>query len=507
MGAILDLNIGLRSADKLRPYQAEEARRIADGQDRLMLFEPGAGKTAATGHGIAWRFPGDGLVVLISTNTIVRGVWQAELASWADTARIQYTAAVGTPAQRKALVQGAVAASGLRVIGATFDTAADLHALLQGVQIDVLVIDEISMARNVQSRRFRALIQLAARAGQRIGLTGSPTPNNIGDIFGVVGLVDLGKSLGSNAGTFRQNFMMKTGPKAWQVAEKPGARALVLDKIKHLVHVVRTADVVDGMPTLARTVVEVDLPAAAMQQYREVEAGLLNSDELHQDAVLVKCQQVANGRVLGVDGKLLEVHDAKLNAAVDLIDAILEAGEQVLVAFAFKADAAALMSHYPMQSLQFESARTEHCLRAWNEGQPIMLLHPRSAGHGLNLQHAPRGGHLIWLSATWSSELYEQTVARVYRPGQRRPVRVTLISAQGTIDEVVLKVLDRKIDAQLMVKAYLAERRAQGSGAQDLAARIKAARQAVSAAHPDHGGTDERFRAAWAALQDLLAQR
>jgi len=143
-----------------------------------------------------------------------------------------------------------------------------------------------------------------------------------------------------------------------------------------------------------------------------------------------------------------------------------------------------------------------------NSAGDVFISH-NSAGHGLNLQRAPRGGHLIWLSATWSSELYEQTVGRIFRPGQRRPVRVTLISAVGTIDEVVLRVLDRKVDAQLLVKAYLAERRAQSGGnsaSVDLAAQIKLARQEVSRSHPDHGGTEERFRQAWAKLQMLLGK-
>jgi hypothetical protein len=811
MESLIDLSIGKRSADMLRPYQRENAQRIAQGESILLCHEVGAGKSATTAHGVAWGLE-QGLVVLVSTGTIVRGVWGAELDAWVDTARIQYSAAVGTPAQRQAIVQAALASSGLRILGVTFDTAHDLLELLQGAQIDVLVIDEISLARNPASRRFRALIQLAARARQRIGLTGSPTPNSIMDIFGVVGLVDLGKSLGTSIGTFRQNFMVKTGPKAWQVAEKSTARAQVLDRIKHMVSVVRTVDVVEGMPSLTRTVVDVELPESVLRQYREVESGLLGEDELHQDAILIKCQQFANGRVKGVDGQLLEVHDVKLRAAVDLIDVLLEAGEQVLVAYAFKADAAALMAHYPMQSMLFESTRTEQCLKAWNEGQPIMLLHPKclhpstevltehrgwqrivdvradervfdgveyvthggcrnsgvrevidlfgltmtpdhklliegvwleakdvldsgitaaravwrpqtglgtvsplrqtagdqgrqpaqvraggqvkvralptgsqpqdaahlakdavtgdrpksqrlsslwrgwarcsrrlaqlrellrrhgrlvsgrpdagadrqlegvqqrelplgnphgaaaqqvkqsvsdlpraeaasgrtgedhraeqdrvdlqagpgddcrggragcseqsvrakhgpamhsepkrsqvfdlidcgprhrfvirnsagdvfishnSAGHGLNLQRAPRGGHLIWLSATWSSELYEQTVGRIFRPGQRRPVRVALISAVGTIDEVVLRVLDRKVDAQLLVKAYLAERRAQSGGnsaSVDLAAQIKLARQEVSRSHPDHGGTEERFRQAWAKLQMLLGK-
>jgi hypothetical protein len=147
---------------------------------------------------------------------------------------------------------------------------------------------------------------------------------------------------------------------------------------------------------------------------------------------------------------------------------------------------------------------------AWNQGLPVMLLHPRSGGHGLNLQHAPRGGHIIWLQGTWSAEAYEQVAARVHRPGAKRPTRISLIAARDTIDEILLRVLDRKVSMQTLLKAYLVEQRGARSpdaGQQDLAARIKLARLEVSAAHPDHGGTDERFRAAWAALQDLLAQR
>ncbi len=509
----ISLENDLYPRSRLRDYQLQDAQRIATGESMLLLYEPGGGKTATVAHGLAWRFKGDALVVVVSTGTIVRTVWPAELAQWAETAHFSYTAGVGSPTQRKALVAGAVASQGVRMIGVTFDTVGHMVELLQGVEIDALVIDEISMARNPASNRFRSIIQLAARAKQRLGLTGSPTPNNIADIFGIVGLVDLGKALGTSHARFKSNFMVKVGQRAWQIAERPGARDEVLGRIKHMVSVVRTADVVDGMPTFTRNIISLTLPLAAMQKYREVESGLLDDDEIHDDAVLIKLQQVANGRVLDAAGNVQVVHDVKLDAAADLIDELLVAGEQVIVVYQFTADAQEVLKRWPDQSMWLKSSDAVECVKAWNEGLPILVLHSRSAGHGVNLQHAPRGGHMLWISGTWSSELYEQTVARIHRPGARRPTRVTLLSAEDTVDEVILRVLGHKINAQEIVKFYLLQRRQAAAqapvGQTDVLARIAELRRIIRSSHPDMSGTQDTamtFIKAKAEL-DALRQR
>jgi SNF2 family DNA or RNA helicase len=283
----------------------------------------------------------------------------------------------------------------------------------------------------------------------------------------------------------------------------------VLDRIKHLVSVVRTAEVVKGLPSLTRTVVPLDLPPEAMQLYRQAESGLLGRDQIHADAVLVKLQQIANGRVLNADGGLTIVHNTKMEAAADIINALVDAGEQVIVVYQFNADAAVILARWPRTARLFRSETADECVKEWNNGLPILLLHPRSAGHGTNLQHAPRGGHMLWLSATWSSELYEQTVGRVHRPGAHRPTRVTLLAANDTLDFAVLSVLWRKVNAQLLVKLYLLERRLSTAGMPSnfvLSDRLRQARAELSRHHPDHGGTAEAFRAAWSRYEALKDQ-
>jgi SNF2 family DNA or RNA helicase len=510
MGQIIHKPSEAFPSSRLRDYQQEQARRIANGESRALFWEMGSGKTAATLHGLAWQGQAPGLNILISTGTVVRGVWGPEIQDWEDTQGIHYLPILGTPAQREKLLRVALDRS-LReklLIATTFDTAGWLAEKLHAQRFNLLIVDEISMARNVSTARFKSCFQLSARSAQRVVLTGSPTPNNISDLFGPIGIADHGKSLGTNYGTFRQNFMIKVGPKAWQVAEKPGARNQVLDRIKHLVHVVRTQDVVDGMPTFHRRMLNVELPMDALLRYREVESGLLNGNEIHEDSILVRLQQIANGSLIEPSGEIRRIHGAKYDAAADLIDELLAADQQVIVVYQFKADAEAILKKWPKEAVLFDPAQTAELIARWNSGTlKILVMNSRSAGHGLNLQHAPQGGHMIWISGTWSSELYEQTVARLYRPGQKRPVNVVLIAAEGTVDGIVLGILGRKISAQEVVKLYLREKRAEMKPeTRDLAALIRAARLEVGRCHPDRGGTEESFRAAWARFKELQSQ-
>jgi SNF2 family DNA or RNA helicase len=495
--------------DRLRPYQAREVERLAAGESRALFWQPGAGKTAVVLQAIAARFGAGvaGRALIVSTPTVVSTVWETEIGNWAETAGTAYYLIRGTPKQRAAIFQAFKEHNGPAIAAIGFDSAHTLEA----TPIDILVVDEASLARTTSSRRFLSLIQIAARSQQRIVLTGSPAPNSATDVFGPVALVDLGACLGTRFSAFRDSFTVKTGHKAWHRRDRHDAREKIADMIRHLSTSLTTADVTE-IPPLQRVLTPVEIGDRAKEIYDALENEALNlvtADTVKPDAFLIKAQQVANGFVYDETGTAHRVHDAKLDAVTDIVEPILAGRGQVIVVYQFRADLEALRARWPKLAVlgsQDATGRPEDIVKAWGAGKiDVLALHPRSAGHGVNLQHNARCADLIWLTPTWSSELFEQTNARIHRPGQVNHIRVHVVVARDTIDEAVVAILDRKVSAQAVLMALLKERAAaQKAETRDYAVQLREARLAAARAHPDAGGTSESFREAWARYQALL---
>jgi SNF2 family DNA or RNA helicase len=498
-----------RKRSELRAYQRDEIDRLNTGVSRLLAWQPGAGKTAAALHRVADAFAkGEASkVLLVSTPTIIRSTWKDEIGEWSDTSGITYVPMLGTAAKREKIFAAAITSPAPCVIAIGFDS---VHTL-PDYAFDILIVDEASLARSVSSRRFRSLIKIAAKARQRIMMTGSPAPNRVTDIFGVIALVDLGKALGSNYRAFLEQHTVKWGDKDWQRREKPGARHEILEQIKHLASAIRTEDVVD-IPELTRHVIEVELPEKAQAIYDSMEQlaiDAISATAVHRDATLIKLQQISNGFLYDENGVEERIHEAKLDAAADIVEQAMGEGEAVMLVYSFAADLRAIrkrFKHVEVLGGPDATGTPETLVPRWSAGEiDILAINPRAAGHGLNLQKNLRCSTQLWLSGTWSAELYEQTVARLHRPGQRNRINVYVIAAAGTIDAAVIRVLDGKVDAQLAVMMALKARAAERKKP-NIADEIREARKAAARAHPDAGGSAEAFRAAWARYQELVEQ-
>jgi superfamily II DNA or RNA helicase len=509
MGEIVYSTLG-RHRSELRPYQSEEIARLSTGASRGLFWQPGAGKTATVLHAVADAFAAGRAkrALLVSTPTIIRSTWSSEISEWQDTAHLNYVALTGSAAARAKTLSAALADPSQSIVAIGFDS---VHTIVEHAELfDILIIDEASLARNPTSRRFKALIKFAAAAKQRICMTGSPAPNSVTDVFGVVALVDLGEALGRNYSAFLDETTVRWGDKAWQRRERPEAMSAVMTRIRHLCTSIKT-DEVASLPSMTRRVVEVELPPDAREIYNRMESEALNSitnQPVHRDACLIKCQQISNGFLYSEDGTARRIHEAKLDAAADIIEREFEEGGSVMVIYNFAADLEALRKRFKRVAVlggPEATGRPEDLITLWDDEEiDILAINPRAAGHGINLQRNPSCRTQVWLSGTWSIELYEQTVARLWRPGQKNMIEVHVIVAAETIDEAIVRVMDRKQDGQAAIMSALKARAAERSSP-DMRTIIREARRAAARAHPDAGGSADAFRAAWEHYQHLIS--
>jgi len=314
---------------------------------------------------------------------------------------------------------------------------------------DMIVIDELSSFKNPKAERFKALRRVTGLSRRVVGLTGTPSPNGLIDLWSQIYLLDRGERFGKYITRYREAYFRpgKTNGQVvftWEPVK--GAPEAIYEKLSDLC-LSMTAEQYLKMPDRFDVEYPVELNSGGKQAYERLERDfvlpLLNDTITAQNAAVLtgKLLQLANGAIYDEGGNYYKIHDAKLDALEDLIEAAN--GQSVLVYYSFKHDADRILERFPDARLLI----TAEDVNDWNAGKiPLMLAHPASAGHGLNLQS---GGHiLIWFGLTWSLELYQQANARLFRQGQKHPVTIYHVIAKGTVDEDVLKVLTKKADRQ-----------------------------------------------------------
>jgi len=330
---------------------------------------------------------------------------------------------------------------------------------------DTLIVDEISYLKNTRTERFKALSPMLDKFKRRIGLTGSPAPNSLMDIFGPQLVIDRGATFGKYITHFRTTYFYPTGYGGYSWALKTGADDTIYEKLSNKVLRMKAEDYLD-MPELITNKVMIELPAKAKKMYKELEDKLLldideNKVTASTAAVAVgKCQQIANGAIYldGENKDVLPVHDEKLDAVEELVEGLN--GKPCLIGYHFKHDLDRLKKRFPLAPYIGSGVTgkdMQTIIDEWNQGlHPVLLAHPQSAGHGLNLQGS--GHAVIWFSNTWSLEIYEQFIRRLWRQGQRNNIIVHQIVAKDTIDEAIVSALRGKNKTQqaLMdaIKAY-----------------------------------------------------
>lgn len=397
-------------------------------------------------------------VLVIAPKRVAEDTWTREHAKWDHLKDLKISKVLGTAAQRRKALE---AEADIYVIGRdnVVWLVEHLQKVHKGWPFDMVVIDELSSFKNPQAKRFRALRKAMPYVKRVVGLTGTPSPNGLMDLWAEVYLLDRGERLGSTLGAYRERYF-RPGARNGYVVYKwdalPGARKEIEAKISDICISMSAADYLK-LPKRIDNVIPVQLSPVEMAAYKTMEAEQLLQIEdddiaaLNAAAVMTKLLQIANGSVYAVDGKVVQIHSAKLEALEEIIDTT---DGPVLVFYSYKHDLAAIQGSIKGARVLNSTAD----IADWNAGKiQVLLAHPASVGYGLNLQE---GGHVIvWYGLTWSLELYQQANARLYRQGQEKPVIIHHLIAEGTVDEEVMQALQHKDTSQAALLAALKERR------------------------------------------------
>ena len=313
---------------------------------------------------------------------------------------------------------------------------------------DMVVIDELSSFKSYQAKRFKSLLKVRPKVKRIVGLTGTPSSNGLMDLWAEFRLLDMGERLGRYITHYRQNFFIpdkRNQQIIFSYKPKDGADKQIYSLISDITISMKSKDFLK-MPKCILNEVEVYLSEKERNLYDSLKADMVlkledeEIDAVNAAALSNKLLQMASGAVYNDDKESIHIHDRKIDALEDLIEGAN--GKPVLIAYWYKSDLKRIKDKFDVKEL-----KTSEDFKEWNQGKiPVAIIHPASAGHGLNLQAG--GSTLIWFSLTWSLELYEQTNARLYRQGQKETVVIHHILAKGTIDEDVMIALENKNKTQ-----------------------------------------------------------
>jgi hypothetical protein len=399
----------------------------------MILAPVGAGKTAITLTAMQAML-NDGLVkrwLVVAPKRVCTDVWPVEAPKWSN---ITPALAVGTPAQRKAAL-----ASAAPVVVINYDNLDKLEDLSG---FDGVVFDELTRLKNPSGKRFKALEKLMSTMAIRWGLTGSFTSNGLEDVFGQCKIIDQGL-LGRAKGAFLQQYFICTNREFGQWTPAPGALEQVMERIKPATFVLDPGDYKDKLPPCHVVETRVQLadrgPYEKMKRDYVVKFGDDRVIAQNAASVTTKLQQMASGFVYNREGPL-PVHwfsGHKFDRLAELLDENQRAN--TIVVYNYQEELAELRRRFP----HAQTIEDKDVIERWNAGKvELLLVHPKSAGHGLNLQHG--GCHMVFVSLPWSLELYEQTVGRLHRGGQRHAVWVYVMITEKTIDERIWAALHEK---------------------------------------------------------------
>lgn len=438
---------------KPHSYQQFAADYIKTHPIAAVLLDMGLGKTSITLTALAnLLFDSFEIhkVLVIAPLRVASVTWSAEIEKWEHLHLLQYSVAVGTEAERLAALK---AQADIYIINRE-----NVQWLIEksGVPFDydMVVVDELSSFKNYQSKRFKALMKARPKVKRMVGLTGTPSSNGLMDLFAEFKLLDMGARLGRFIGQYRTTYFFpdkRNGQIIYSYKPLPNAEPQIYDKISDITISMKSTDHLK-MPELISTQLEVELSESEKKKYEELKKDLvlaLPGGEItaaNAASLTGKLSQMANGAVYSDDESILEIHQRKLDALEDIIEAAN--GKPILVAYWYKHDVERITKLLGRLKVEYSRISSPGSIERWNKGEfAVGLIHPASAGHGLNLQQG--GSALVWFGITWSLELYQQTNARLWRQGQTaETVVITHIITKGTIDERIIKVLEKKDTSQ-----------------------------------------------------------
>lgn len=425
-------------------YQSYATEFILNHPVAAILLQMGLGKSVITLTAMQELFRRGEIrkVLVIAPLRVARDTWPEEIRKWDHLKGMTYSVAVGSADERRR----ALSVSSQVTLINRENVPWLVQHLGKKFDYDMIVIDELSSFKNHEAKRFRALLAVRPKVKRIVGLTGTPTSNGLMDLFAEYRILDLGERLGRFITHYRDMYFM---PDRWGNGQvyswkpRPGAEEEIYRKIGDITVSMKSVDHLK-MPEFVLNQIPVHMDALETAQYETLKEQLFLSvkdgviDARNASVLCGKLNQMANGAVYTEDGSVARIHDRKLDALEDLIEASV--GQPLLIAYWYQHDIDRIRKRFP----EVRPLRTAQDMADWNAGKiPVGAIHPASAGHGLNLQ---AGGHqLVWFGLTWSLELYQQTNARLWRQGQKaETVVIHHMITEGTIDRQIMGALSRK---------------------------------------------------------------
>ena len=429
---------------KAHDYQQYAIDFILSHPVCCLILDMGLGKTAITLTAmmeLLFNYFLVGKVLVIAPKRVAESTWPAEIKKWEHLTGLTYSVVKGTAKQRnEALLRPA----DVYIIGRD-----NVTWLVEKkyFSFDLIVIDELSSFKSPKAQRFKSLRKVRPLAKRVIGLTG--TPGNPMDLWAEIGILDMGQRLGRFIGAYRERFFVpdkRNGEIIYSYKPRAGAEEQIYELISDISISMKAVDFLN-MPECIYNQVKVQMSDTEKSLYERMEADMIlqfgegkDIDAVNAAALNNKLQQMANGAVYNESGEVQRIHDRKLDALEDLIEAAN--GKPLLVAYWFKHDRDRIMARFKVRDI--DSAKD---IEDWNAGKiPVALIHPASAGHGLNLQEG--GCAIVWFSQIWSLELYQQLNARLWRQGQKHTVVIEHLVTEGTVDEDILRAIEKKDNTQ-----------------------------------------------------------
>jgi len=439
---------------KFVPHQYQEyaIQRIIETPYIALLLDMGLGKTVSTLTAIDWLLKDFEIIkpLVIAPLRVAENTWPAEIEKWDHLRHLKIAKMLGSVEQRRKALQ----------------TEADIYIInRENVEwlvrelgskwdFDMVVIDESSSFKNHQSKRFRALRRVRPMIKRIVALTGTPAPNSLMDLWAQIYLLDQGERLGKTITGFREKYFVpgaRNGHIVYNWREKEGAEERIYEVISDIVVSMKAEDWLE-LPEKIEQDVRLKLTGKPLELYKKLERDLLleyeDADVVAQTAAALsnKLLQMASGAVYDEQRGVKHIHDVKLDQLEDDIEAAN--GKPVMVFYYYQHSLDRIMRRFPQARVLRKGKGGSEDIRAWNNDEiPILLLHPKSAGHGLNLQGSSCQT-LIWFDQIWSLEEYQQANARVYRQGLANRIIVRKYVVEGTMDEEAVAALEKKETGQ-----------------------------------------------------------
>lgn len=441
-------------------YQSFATEFIVKNAISALFLEMGLGKSVTTLTAIdklMYDYFEISRVLIIAPLRVAVSTWPSEIEKWNHLNRLSYSVVVGNEKERR---QALRKKADIYIINReNIDWLVNKSGFY--LEFDMLVIDELSSFKSYSAKRFKSLLKIRPNFKRVVGLTGTPSSNGLMDLWAEFRILDLGQRLGRYITHYRNTYFVpdkRNGMVIYSYKPQDDAEERIYQAIGDITISMKSCDHLQ-MPELIMNEVPVEMDKTDTQRYQNFKKEMVlmledkEIDAINAASLSNKLLQMANGSIYDEDKESHTIHDKKLDALDELIEEVN--GKPVLVAYWFQSDLERIKKRMKVREI-----KSSQDIEDWNKGKiPVALIHPASAGHGLNLQTG--GAVLIWFSLTWSLELYQQTNARLYRQGQKQTVVIHHLMTKGTIDEDVMKAIKRKERTQeaLMsaVKARIGE--------------------------------------------------